>query len=316
MINNSQSFCILAVLMLAIPAQASIISLGPGQSIQKAIDAADNGDIIEISPGTYKESININKSLILRGIFGKDRPILVSRDKGNTVRIFANRTRLENLSLTGATDWSMAAVQVHSQDNIIANNTMQGNAIGIFVSSGNNTIDSNEIEDNYLGGLIIFSAAGNKISTNCLHSNNQVGVMVINSTGNIIINNNASENMGIGIKLFQSSDNFVENNAVITNDYGIVLSNANNNYIHNNTAINNDYGIYPYLSRITLHSRMTMPSIFGIPMATYSRIITWKRMMDAELPYFIPMRIASRTMMPTSINSMGSTLSLPIITSS
>jgi len=42
---------------------------------------------------------------------------------------FANRTRLEGLSLTGATDWSMEAVQVHSQDNIIANNTVQSNAI-------------------------------------------------------------------------------------------------------------------------------------------------------------------------------------------
>jgi parallel beta-helix repeat protein len=223
MINNLSLFCILAVFMLAIPVQASIISLGPGQSIQTAIDAATPGDIIEILPGTYHESINITKSLILRGISGKDRPILVSRDKGNTIRIFANRTRLEDLSLSGATDWSMAAVQVLSQDNIIANNTLQGNAIGIFVSSGNNTIASNEIEGNYLGGLIIFSGARNKISNNCLHSNNQVGVMVINSTDNIIINNNASENMGIGIKLFQSSDNFVENNAVITNDYGIVL---------------------------------------------------------------------------------------------
>ena len=104
MINNLQSFCILAVFMLALPAQASIISLGPGQSIQKAIDAANPGDIIEISPGTYKESINITKSLILRGISGKDRPILVARDKGNIVRVYANRTRLEDLSLTGATD--------------------------------------------------------------------------------------------------------------------------------------------------------------------------------------------------------------------
>ncbi len=142
--------------------------MGPGQSIQKAIDAASPGDIIEILPGTYNESINITKSLILRGISGKDRPILFAPDRGNTVRIFANRTRLEGLSLTGATDWSMAAVEVLSQDNIVANNTLQGNAIGIFVSSGNNTIDSNEVDDNYLGGLVIFSAAGNKISNNQL----------------------------------------------------------------------------------------------------------------------------------------------------
>ncbi|MCK9566691.1 MAG: right-handed parallel beta-helix repeat-containing protein, partial [Methanothrix sp.] len=241
--------CLLAVFMLALSAQASIISLEHGQSIQKAIDVANPGDIIEILPGTYNENINITKSLILRGISGKDRPILVSRDRGDTVRILANGTRLEGLSLTGATDWSMAAVQVHSQDNIIANNTMHGNAIGIIVSSGNNTIDSNEVDDNYLGGLVIFSAAENNIANNRFISNNQAGVLTINSTNNTIINNNVSENLGIAIKLFQSRDNLVEDNMMITNDYGITLSNADNNYIYNNTAINNDYGIYPYLSR-------------------------------------------------------------------
>jgi parallel beta-helix repeat protein len=196
--------CCLAAFMLAIAAQASIISLKPGQSIQEAIDSASAGDIIEILPGTYNESINITKTLIVRGISGKDRPILVAGHKGNTIRILANGTRLEHLILTGATDWSMAAVQVHSQDNIIANNTLKGNAIGIFVSSGNNTIDSNEMVDNYLGGLVIFSAAENTISNNSLFENNQVGVMIMNSTNNTITNNNASENMGIGIKLFQS----------------------------------------------------------------------------------------------------------------
>ena len=144
--------------------------------------------------------------------------------------------------------------------------------------------------------------------------------MIMNSTNNTIINNNASENMGIGIKLFQSRDNFVENNAVITNDYGIVLSNADNNYIHNNTAINNDYGIYPYLSQGNEISNNTaFKNDYAIylwdSMATNSRIITWKRMMEAESPSFIPMRIASRTTMQTSISNMGSTLSLPIITS-
>ena len=67
---------LLILFILALPAHASTISLEPGQSIQKAIDAASPGDIIEIQSGTYNESINITKSLILRGISGKDRTIL------------------------------------------------------------------------------------------------------------------------------------------------------------------------------------------------------------------------------------------------
>jgi nitrous oxidase accessory protein NosD len=102
---------------------------------KRQLKGASPCDIIGILPGIYNESINITKSLILRGISGKDRQILFAPDRGNSVRIFANSTRLESLSLTGAKGRSMAAVQVQFQYNIIANNTMQGNAVGIFMSS-------------------------------------------------------------------------------------------------------------------------------------------------------------------------------------
>ncbi|MCB5907474.1 right-handed parallel beta-helix repeat-containing protein [Streptomyces pinistramenti] len=40
----------------------------PGESIQKAVDAAQPGDTIDIAPGTYRESVRIDKSgLTLRG---------------------------------------------------------------------------------------------------------------------------------------------------------------------------------------------------------------------------------------------------------
>ena len=108
--------------MLAATAQASIVTLVPGQSIQEAIDAASPGDIIQISPGVYNESINITKSLILRGVMGEDRPILNSGGHFSVVSILADNTGLEGLNLTGADNGTMSGIRVMSRNNIIANN--------------------------------------------------------------------------------------------------------------------------------------------------------------------------------------------------
>lgn len=236
----------------AVPtAEASHISILPGQSIQQAINSALPGDVIEIQPGSYRESIIINKSLILRGAetAGGGRPLLTAEDGGSAIRITAEGAKVEGMDLFGATDWSGAAVLVTSRNCIIANNTMQGNAVGILISSDGNTVVGNEVDDNYLGGLVIFSSRDNHISDNSFCSNNQAGIIAIDSEDNLIVNNNASENMGIAIKLYQSQGNVIKDNLMITNDYGIVLSNSSNNTVHNNSAINNDYGFYPYRSR-------------------------------------------------------------------
>lgn len=56
------------VLLLAGLAQGATITVSPGESIQAAIDAASPWDTIEVQSGTYRESVNVTKSLTLKGI--------------------------------------------------------------------------------------------------------------------------------------------------------------------------------------------------------------------------------------------------------
>ncbi len=52
-------------------AVADIINVGPGDSIQAAIDAAVDGDEIVVFPGTYFETINfLGKAITLRSSDG------------------------------------------------------------------------------------------------------------------------------------------------------------------------------------------------------------------------------------------------------
>lgn len=62
-------------LAAVVPALAAIISVGHNgtedyDSIQGAIDAAYDHDTINVAPGTYNESIAIDKPLTLRGAHG------------------------------------------------------------------------------------------------------------------------------------------------------------------------------------------------------------------------------------------------------
>src|SRR2546423_8967925 len=55
---------LVASVAFALPAQARTIYVGPGQSIQSAVDSASPGDTIIVRPGVYRENVHINKDRI------------------------------------------------------------------------------------------------------------------------------------------------------------------------------------------------------------------------------------------------------------
>jgi len=55
----------------------------PGQSIQAAVDAARPGDVVQVQPGVYRESVSIKRSVILEGLRDADgrMPVITGNDK-------------------------------------------------------------------------------------------------------------------------------------------------------------------------------------------------------------------------------------------
>jgi nitrous oxidase accessory protein NosD len=66
---------IVALVFCASGSLLADITLKPGESIQKAIDAAPDGSTVVLDAGTFHERLNINKPLTLRGA-GADKTIL------------------------------------------------------------------------------------------------------------------------------------------------------------------------------------------------------------------------------------------------
>jgi hypothetical protein len=100
-------------LTLARP-QASVIVVNPGQSIQAAINSANSGDTVLINPGTYNESLTLNKAVNLTGVnsatviinaLPNQRVLLVSGAAINNSVVISGLT-LAKGRVTGGVTWN------------------------------------------------------------------------------------------------------------------------------------------------------------------------------------------------------------------
>jgi hypothetical protein len=68
--------------------QAATSSVSSGESIQLAINQAQDGDVIEVAPGIYGESIDFQgKELTVRSVAGAGNTVINGGGTGTTVKI-------------------------------------------------------------------------------------------------------------------------------------------------------------------------------------------------------------------------------------
>jgi parallel beta-helix repeat protein len=131
-------------------------------TIQDAIDAAMEDELIEVAEGTYNEAVRLDKRLDLIGI---DRPVIDANETHQrAVTISADGCTIDGFTITRGT----VGIDVESSDNIISNSAIKENTRGIELSSGsaNNTLTSNEISNNTYIGLLIVSSPQNTLRDN------------------------------------------------------------------------------------------------------------------------------------------------------
>ncbi|MCX6678876.1 MAG: right-handed parallel beta-helix repeat-containing protein [Methanothrix sp.] len=191
----------LAFILLANCANA-VVFVKPGERIQAAIDAAPPGETIEVSSGTYQESLVIDRSLILKGISsGRTRP-RVESENGPAITIKANGVILEGLWAKSRSGWTGdAGILVLSNDNIIQNNMASGsgNAGILLQKCSNNTVSGNVVQGNGNEGLLLENASFNRLEKNEV-SDNRYGCKLVGSRENVILGNKFLQNTFDAIK--------------------------------------------------------------------------------------------------------------------
>jgi parallel beta-helix repeat protein len=191
-------------------------------TIQGAINAAADGDVVFVHNGTYSENVVLNKSLSL---IGENRNSAVVQSVGglsNSVNVNASDVFLANLTIRDG----FCGVAVQGERVMIASCRFLYNSVGVYLAGYNCSVISNEFVRNDVG-IDVFDSDSNVILNNHIEQNNWIGISVeFQSKYNLIKFNNISDNgfspyypdlIG-GISLYDSwSNTFVGNNIMHNN---------------------------------------------------------------------------------------------------
>ncbi|CAJ37120.1 right-handed parallel beta-helix repeat-containing protein [Methanocella arvoryzae] len=264
--------CTLLVASLSLTSMnvtAQTITVGPGgqySSIQTAINNAAAGDVINVNSGTYKENVNINKRITLRGVdTGSGRPVIDGMLNGrDAVSITASGAWIENFVVTrGKSGISVATTGVTIKGNTIRDNSEYG--ISLYQASGNKIL-GNSIWYNKIDGIILQRSSdnnlisGNDVSYNAQSSveyENKNAVKLYQSNGNVISDNTMKQNggtitrqpgnrvyrLGDGVQLYETRDNVVKNNVMIDDHYAVWIYKSTNCTVTGNVASGEYYNI-------------------------------------------------------------------------
>lgn len=189
--------------------QAATLTVGPAaqfQSIQKAVDHAQPGDLIEVSAGVYKENLLIDKQLKLIGI---DRPIVLGNGSGSVVVIAGDSCIFRGFRVE------------HSGGDL------QTEDSGILLKSSNNRIEENELAD-VLYGIYFYRSPGNIIRANTIRGRREL---------------EAGER-GAGLHLWDSPNNTIEDNKISDMRDGMYIQSCNGNQVRRNHVSNLRYGLH------------------------------------------------------------------------
>jgi nitrous oxidase accessory protein len=193
---------LIAALCAASRAEA-VVYVKPGESIQAVIRTSSAGDIIMVSNGTYKERINITKSLSLIGDGGS---VVDARGSGSAIILSADGISLEGFCAIRSGEEPRDA--------------------GIMVLSKNCTVRGNLVKRNGGHGILLYKTANNLVSGNMVSGNANDGISLERSFNNILDGNSIRGNRD-GIHMEFSRANTVKSNEISGNLYGIYISNSN-----------------------------------------------------------------------------------------
>ena len=264
-------------------------------NIQTGIDAAQNGDIVLVSPGTYSGSITLRKAVTLTSLFFTTRDkadikytILDGRGSDYVINIPAGTTdppTIIGFTIQNASD----GVISYSQFNFL-NNVVRSTSDGIdYETDSGGLCRFNVFEKNSDDGIDLDYSVDVMITDNIIRNNGDDGIEIrLHEYGghilNIIIRNNIiSGNDEDGIQIIDYSDlssrfirierNLIMNNAMAglglmdngeTKEDYRAASIPERILVFNNTFSGNEYGLTGGDNLIALNNLFVNSTRFGI----------------------------------------------------
>jgi nitrous oxidase accessory protein len=277
---------------VTIPTQGRTFYVGKSklfQSIQKAIDFAENGDTILVDAGLYKEgNIIIQKSIVLKGI---NFPLLDGENKYAGISIKANHATVDGFKIqhTGRSEIKdIGAIMIYDSYHVSAiNNILDDTNFGIYLQNSksciikNNSITAygkNEVQSG--NGIHCWRSDSLLIIRNKIRGHRD-GIYFEFVTNSLVLRNISTKNVRYGIHfMFSHHDTYI-GNVFEENESGVAVMYTNNIHMYNNFFLDNwgdaAYGIL--LKDITdsdISGNHFIKNTVGIHMEGCSRIHLYK----------------------------------------
>lgn len=261
-------------------------------TIQKAVDAASEGDTVFVKSGTYNESVSIDVAISLIGEDPATTTIIGdTRLSGTVVLIQHNNVNVTGFTIQpSAYSWTRRGVHLlHVSYCNVFGNIIQQNEEGIWLfGSSSNNITGNTVSGANFGG---YTSCG--ISVHCSPSNwiggnvvkdNKVGVSLDDSSDNTFYNNTITNNLQAGLNVNSDSNSILENTIEDNLEYGIQLSGVNNvlkgNELNNNHV---NFEIDPK-SRVDFYNSQFANDVDSSNTIDGKPIIYWMNKQDQTVP--------------------------------
>jgi parallel beta-helix repeat protein len=212
-------------------------------TIQAAINAAIEKDVIYVRPGTYTENLTINKIL---NIYTDDPRTTIIRGDGTsapTVRITAVSGMFKLFTVTASTDNQAGILLDNSSPEDVFTIDLcvcTGNKNGIeLTGSGNNVITNNTCDGNREYGIVLKNSSNDNTISNNTTLNNADGIGIFNSTGNHGEENISDSNVNTGFSIVYSDNNSITESTSKSNTIGFYVQNSDSNVLHYNKIDDN-----------------------------------------------------------------------------
>lgn len=206
-----------AVVANASAASAATIAVGPGQSIQAAVNRANPGDTVLIKPGVYHQSVLVTKShLRIRGAGNGPRGTVLIPGNPN-----ANMCAKNNSGICVVAFGSARVSDVMVDDL----RTVGYGDTGVFAFHAQNLIVQNVVSMNNGGyGIARFDTTGGALITNTTINNFEAGLYIGDSSmANVFVAGNNSSRNGYGILYRHSRQATFQYNNLHDNCIGILM---------------------------------------------------------------------------------------------
>ena len=198
-----------------------------GDSIQAAVAAASEGDVIKVFPGRYSETVYIDKdNLVISGVIVRDAWPIMEGDKelNDAILYSGNDITIENLQIQ---HYKGNAIMGQAGNNFLIrnNNIIDTGIYGIFPEFGTNGLITHNVLSGIEDAAIYVGMCDNVHVTNNEVFDNVAGIEIENTRHSIVENNYVHDNTGgilvfitPGLPIKTTFDTIVRNNFIVNNN--------------------------------------------------------------------------------------------------